>query len=220
MPPMDARTKRYLMHLINEQASSMIRDMLFEQSAPPPADDAPASAPDTGSSDVGSSAPSSVPAADMGSNIGDDSGGDMGSADGMNSVDQGMTGEMDGMSTDSGGGFGGLQGIGGGGGGDMGGDDAAGGDPSSDPSADGSGVDSNGPDSDPSDPIGEVMSTAEELVQSSDNVLQITKALKASIQVNFENYEDAWPLIRQLKSSDNETLRAVSRRLALFIAGV
>ena len=141
--------------------------------------------------------------------------------EGMTSAEEGMTGETQGMSTDSGGGFGGLQGLGGsGGGGGEGGDTGTGGDTDSEPAGESEQAPADTkPESNPEDPIGTVIETAEELANSTDNVANITKAIKASIQVNFSNYADAWPIVQQLKNSENETLRAVSRRLALFIAG-
>jgi hypothetical protein len=204
---MDARTKRYLLSLISEQAKSMIQEKLFEQEQPTP-DDTPAAA-------------GSAPAAPAPSTTDTSAASDMGSSDGMNTVDQGMTGESEGMSTDSGGGFGGLQGIGGGGGGGGGAADETG--EASDPGAEGADTGEDGSDigveSDPVDPIGSVIELADQLGNATDNVPQIAKALKSMIQVNFSNYSDAWPIVQQLKNSDNESLRAVSRRLALFIAG-
>lgn len=214
---MDAKTKRQIMSLISEQARSMIHDILFEQTpnTDPPAE---APAPDSAEPVPVDSASVGDTGGDMSADTGGDMGGDMGAADGMNTPDQGMTSDTQGMSTDAGGGFGGLDGVGGGPGGS--GDDGMGG---TEGDSGESGATSNGddmsPESNPADPVGEVMQTAEELVAQTDNVPMLTKALKASIQVNFQNYADAWPIVQKLKNSDNESLRAVSRRLALFIAG-
>lgn len=179
--------------MIHEYANSMIHSMLYEQQEPAAAP--AASTPDTSTSDTGP-------------------------VEGMTSPDEGMTGETEGMTTDSGGGFGGVGGLGGSAGGGGGGDTDTGGgmdsEPTDEPKA--APVDT-APKSDPENPVGSVVQTAQELANSTDNVANITKTLKASIQVNFRNYADAWPIVQQLKNSENETLRAVSRRLALFIAG-
>lgn len=196
---MDAKIKRYITLIIHEYANSMIHSMLYEQQEP--AAEAPAtSTPDTSASDTGP-------------------------VEGMVSAEEGMTGESQGMSTDSGGGFGGVGGIGGGGGGGGGGESGdSGGDTGGDTGEGsteetGAAPETSGPKADSEDPVGSVVETAEQLANSTDNVANITKTLKASIQVNFSNYADAWPIVQQLKNSENETLRAVSRRLALFIAG-
>jgi len=123
-----------------------------------------------------------------------------------------------GMGADPGGG--GMLGLGGGGGGGGGGFDDAG---------DGEGIDSDnmpgaevtpGPEKRPNDPLGAAMAEAEKISGETNDPQQILNAIKSSIQANFGDYTEAWPLVQQLKDTGNRTLADVAARLSLFITGV
>lgn len=145
-----------------------------------------------------------------------DGGGDL---DGDGLVDDGTDGADAGGMDMGGGGFGGFGGGGGGfsgGGDDLGGDDSGDDDSSGDLETTPEGE----PEKRPGDPIGAAYEEAEKIAKQTTSVPTIVNAVKASIQVNFASYEEAWPLVAKLKDSGDKTLSAVADRLSLFIAGV
>lgn len=172
------------------------------------ADPAPGGDPGAMGGDAG------MPGADMGSGGGDATGGVPGEEGSLE--DDGSSGSDLG----GGGGFGALGGGGGGfGGGGMGDDD--GGD-----DLDGGEEESKGPTpsgeptKDPDDPVGAAVDEATKMAEQTTEIQKIVNAVKASIQVNFSNYEEAWPIVEKLRETGDKTLDAVADRLSLFIAGV
>jgi hypothetical protein len=68
------------------------------------------------------------------------------------------------------------------------------------------------------DPVEAAVQEAEKLASQTTEVQKILNGVKASIQANFSDYKDAWPIVNALKNTNNSTLQAVASRLALFIA--
>lgn len=140
------------------------------------------------------------------------------------SSDMGLDGDLDGEDDStmggsdmgSGGGFAG--GFGGGmGGGSFGSSDSD----SGDDTEASSGITPPGePEKNAEDPVGAAVREAEKVAGQTTDAQKILNALKASIQVNFSDYQQAWPIVAQLKQTENKTLQAVASRLALFIADV
>lgn len=162
----------------------------------------------------GAGAPGDASAADSG-----------GAGDGLSDGDMpGGDSEMDMADNTGGGGFGGGfagGGFGGGGGGGFSSGSSDDGDSSGDdgPKAD-SITPSGEPEKDQEDPVGAAVREAEKLAGQTTEVQKILNGIKASIQVNFSDYRQAWPIVSALRDTNNKTLEAVASRLALFIADV
>ena len=219
--------KSWLNHLILEEIETALRLMEQQQPSPPPSvEDDTSSSP----ADVGMDPTADASAGDL--TGGDVSGGDTtsppeaGGTDG-GSGGGGLEGDALGDDTDAGmggdtGGGGGMFGLGGGGGGGGGGgfDDAGGeGDGIAPEDMPGAEV-APGPEKRPDDPIGAAMDEIEKISGETNDPQQILNAVKSSIQANFGDYKDAWPIVQQLKDTGNRTLAAVADRLSLFITGV
>lgn len=88
----------------------------------------------------------------------------------------------------------------------------------SDSSSDGLGKDQVGQiPVDYDNPTEAVYDEAERLAGVTQDIPRLTAAIKASIQVNFSNYDDANELLNKLKMSNNPILNAVAQRLTLFM---
>ncbi|MFA6049981.1 MAG: hypothetical protein WC761_02185 [Candidatus Paceibacterota bacterium] len=147
-----------------------------------------------------------------------DAGGLEGGAGGMPG-EEGLDGESEegDLGGDAGGGFGALGGGGGGGfggGGDDGGMDGDEEPPNNSPTPEGE------PEKNQEDPVGAAFDEATKIAELTTDIQKIVNAVKASIQVNFSDYKEAWPLIEKLRETGDTTLDAVADRLSLFIAGV
>lgn len=213
----------------------MLREQEDKKDAPPPAPEGPSSPePEAPSSDMDSGAgdegpPDTGSTEDMGDDAGgalDSSMGDVGSMDGAGGPEGGDMDDLGDSMDDAGGGgmgggggfAGGMGGLGGGGGGGGGMD--SGGD-SGDGEEKSSGITPPGePEKDPEDPVGAAVEEAEKIAGQTTDAQKILNALKASIQVNFSDYRQAWPVVERLRQTENKTLQAVASRLALFIADV
>lgn len=160
---------------------------------------------------------SELGSADIGSGGGAE-GGDMSLGDGEEAIDDDGSSSMGGFGGGGGGGFP----SGGGGGGFGGGSDGGSSMDDEDSSKeDSSGITPEGePKKDPNDPVGAALEEAEKVAAQTTDAQKILNAIKASIQVNFSDYREAWPLVDRLKQTENKTLQAVASRLALFIADI
>ena len=70
------------------------------------------------------------------------------------------------------------------------------------------------------DPVGAAMDEAKKAAKLTTDPQQVLNAIKASIQVNFSNYKDAWPIVKQLRATNDKLLDSVADRLMLFIVGL
>jgi len=190
--------------------------------APPPDSSAPDAAmdgtdtPEEGAEGLDGADPAGGEGADLGTPGVD--GGAAGTEEGGDLADDGTDGMDMGGGGFGGGGFGGggFGGGGGGGGDDLGGD----GDDEGDDSGNLETTPEGEPEKRPGDPVGAALEEAEKIAKQTTSVPTIVNAVKASIQVNFASYEDAWPLVGKLRDTGDKTLSAVADRLSLFIAGV
>lgn len=96
---------------------------------------------------------------------------------------------------------------------DAGTDNAAGGDEGGEENA----VPEGQPPVDPKDPVGAVVNHIKELVGKTIDYDTIVKSAKRGIQSNFNNIKDAWPVVGQLKDTENRNLVNIAKRLELFI---
>jgi len=177
---------------------------------PASADNDPSSAGDTSGADA---------SADLGGDMGG-TGGDPGGDMGGEGLDDSEGGDLGGMGGGGGGGFLGSGGFAGGGGGGGGFSDSGGDGDSEDEGGSGEITPPGEPEKDLEDPVGAALREAEKVAGETTEVQKILNAVKASIQVNFSDYREAWPLVNRLEQTENKTLQAVAQRLALFIAGV
>ena len=70
------------------------------------------------------------------------------------------------------------------------------------------------------DPISAVFDYGKEIAKQTIEPETILKAIKSSIQSNFNgNFEAAWPVVQRLKDTENAILIDVANRLSLFISG-
>lgn len=70
------------------------------------------------------------------------------------------------------------------------------------------------------DPVAAVFDYGKEIAKQTIDPETILKAIKSSIQSNFNgNYEAAWPVVQRLKDTENTILIDVANRLSLFISG-
>jgi len=76
------------------------------------------------------------------------------------------------------------------------------------------------PPVDKEDPIKAVFDYGLEIAKQTIDPETILKAIKSSIQSNFNgNYEAAWAVVQRLKDTENAILNDVANRLSLFISG-
>lgn len=76
------------------------------------------------------------------------------------------------------------------------------------------------PPVDKKDPIKAVFDYGLEIAKQTIDPETILKAIKSSIQSNFNgNYEAAWAVVQRLKDTENAILIDVANRLSLFISG-
>jgi hypothetical protein len=76
------------------------------------------------------------------------------------------------------------------------------------------------PPVDKEDPIKAVFDYGLEIAKQTIDPETILKAIKSSIQSNFNgNYEAAWAVVQRLKDTENSILIDVANRLSLFISG-
>lgn len=71
----------------------------------------------------------------------------------------------------------------------------------------------------PADPVQATIDVATSMLDQTSDDAVILNAVKASIQHNFENFDDATPVIEQLWDTENPVLKIVARKLLLFISG-
>lgn len=96
---------------------------------------------------------------------------------------------------------------------EAGGDDAEGGEGAGEENA----VPEGQPPVDPKDPVGAVVNHVKELVGKTIDYNTILKSAKRGIQSNFNNIKDAWPVVGQLKDTENRNLVNIAKHLELFI---
>jgi hypothetical protein len=117
-----------------------------------------------------------------------------------------------------GGGFGG--GGGSGGGFDFGGDEGDGDEETDteeeEPSKPPPSAEDYGP---PADPVQSTVEIAVNMLEETGDDQEVLNAVKASIQQNFADFNEAAPVIQQLWDTDNPILKVVARKLLLFIHG-
>ena len=88
------------------------------------------------------------------------------------------------------------------------------------PAEDESPVPEGQPPVDKEDPIKAVFDYGLEIAKQTIDPETILKAIKSSIQSNFNgNYEAAWAVVQRLKDTENAILNDVANRLSLFISG-
>lgn len=88
------------------------------------------------------------------------------------------------------------------------------------PAEDESPVPEGQPPVDKEDPIKSVFDYGLEIAKQTIDPETILKAIKSSIQSNFNgNYEAAWAVVQRLKDTENAILNDVANRLSLFISG-
>lgn len=118
-----------------------------------------------------------------------------------------------------GGGFGGFGGGGGSSGGGMAGDSEGGGmegDSAEDAGATGEeGVGFDLED----DPVHASVELAKSMLDSTGDDQKILNSMKASIQKNFESFDEGLPVIQALWDTDHPVLKIVARKLLFFIKG-
>jgi hypothetical protein len=69
------------------------------------------------------------------------------------------------------------------------------------------------------DPVQAAVDIAINMLDETGNDQEILNAVKASIQGNFESYEDSVPIITSLWETEHPILKVVARKLLLFIKG-
>ena len=88
------------------------------------------------------------------------------------------------------------------------------------PAGDETSVPEGQPPVDKEDPIKAVFDYGLEIAKQTIDPETILKAIKSSIQSNFNgNYEAAWAVVQRLKDTENAILNDVANRLSLFISG-
>jgi hypothetical protein len=122
----------------------------------------------------------------------------------------GEEGEADVDASGGGGGFGGFGGGGGGGGGGAGEEQSEG-------EAEEDSSDSEESDQPQGDPIASMVSTAQELLNQTNDPNLIVKSLKGQIQTVFAEPEHALGLVKALYDTQDSILQSVAQRLYLFI---
>lgn len=71
----------------------------------------------------------------------------------------------------------------------------------------------------PDDPIQAAVDIAIDMLDETGDDNRILSAVKGSIQRNFENFEDAVPVITSLWQTEHPVLKVVARKLLTFIQG-
>lgn len=174
-----------------------------DQTTPPPPASAPAGTPPAPTT------PGVPPVGDPGTAVVTPPPGDPGAIPGAEGGEEG-TDTTGGDMGSGGGGFGGFGGGGGGGGAPA--DDAPGGDDSGDTEDTGdAGGDPEG------DPIENMVSSAQELLNQTQDPMLILKSLKGQIQAVFEQPENALGVVKALYDTKDSVLMSVAQRLYLFL---
>lgn len=68
--------------------------------------------------------------------------------------------------------------------------------------------------------VDSIVKEAEKLAKQTNDVQKILNNVKASIQKNFLDYRQAWPVVKALNDTNNKNLKAVATRLSLFIGNI
>lgn len=215
--------------------SREINKVLLEQGQqPPPVPQEPdAAAPPVDATSAPADSPpvdsAAIPPVDASGALGTppDGSGDLPDAGGLDGGAGGVDADGDGLADDTeegmdagmgGGGFGSLGG--GGGGGFGGGGDDTGLDGDEEDTGAGGPTPEGEPEKNREDPLGAVENEIMKVAEQTTEIQKIVNAAKASIQINFSNYQDAWPIVEKLRETGDTTLDAVADRLSLFIADI
>jgi hypothetical protein len=195
--------KKLIETYVNEAFDSLLLNEQEEELDLSGADDAGDAADDLGDLDIGGGS-------------GGEEGGELdlgGGEEGDLDADEGeedLEGDMgDDFSGGAGGGFSG--------GGDFGGDDGDFGDEEDTDEEEGDSVPDQIEISD--DPVQAATDIAINMLEETGDDNVILSAVKASIQKNFENFNDAVPIVKSLWDTEHPILKVVARKLLLFIQG-